>query len=300
MTTQHFTPEQYTAFKADITPYIQNVAKSLDIPRVQTPIPWQKIYRSYGTPKPLDPKRSLELSREGQNNKVAVSYTDFPLGISNDGAFIGKDQIAMMNNPLLARQVISCLENIVQDSEKIIFAGDSTLGINGIVGGGTMSGLTDATVATYGDVAEGIAGQIAAIPSRLKDMGKGVVTWMTHGLYQQLFTNVDATNGLSEMDLVRKTFMGPDVEPGMRVHKIISTNAPLGYTTPSLSNQIMVTAVLDPRVLEVATSFPLGIIGEVEEALGINVQCGWMGAACVHEPLGVHVATGITTTNAGA
>ena len=84
MTNAYYTQEQYTAFQNYIVSYVQNKAKSLDLPVEEGVQAWAKKFRAYTRPEGRDPRRGIKLSVEVQNNAEVLTYTDFPLTLSQD------------------------------------------------------------------------------------------------------------------------------------------------------------------------------------------------------------------------
>jgi len=303
MTETLFTENQYRAYQERVDKYIQAAAKSLDIPRKVLQADATE-YKASKRPKPADPRRETMMSLEGFNNTPHLEPTTFYLTLSHDAALIPKDVEAISGDNLLADSVMAQTDNVIQDAEKIIFGGDTATANIGIVAAGTASSVaigagSDSDLTAYGDFINAINKHLATIPSRLREMGVGVNIYMTQGMYLQLTTNTNTTTGETEFDAVKNAFMSPSTDPSMRVNKIIATNALLGSTTPSTSNQVMVTLIPDPSIVEVAVSRGVGIIGEEEHATSYEVHTGWKGAGCVKDASGVIYSTAVTCTNAG-
>jgi hypothetical protein len=300
MTTYQFTPEQYTAYQTYIAKYLQARVKSGNIGTDVVPIKFANVFRSYSRPEPHAPYRGQALNPEIKNNIAALKYTDFDLCMVQDGANVAKDIQAMDGNPLLADTIVQLSENIAADADKVIFAGSTAAnGIYspGLIGGATAANVTTNLTAAFGNVKLAISTMLGTVPAAYHDnIVDGFDLYVTNGVYSQMMSAANSTTGESEMALIQRLLMGPNVDPGWRINSIIQCNALSGKTTLSTSNQIMLLVPRDIKFVSKAISFDLGVVGDEEHATSYEIQIGWKGAGIVKDALPVIKANGLTTT----
>lgn len=295
------TPEQYTAFQTYIQNYVQPADKTTFLTKEPSPIQdFAKVFRYYGRPQPSDPKRGTSLTAVVPNNAATLSPTDFPLTLIQDGCMVPKDLASMNYNPLLADSNLQLIDNIMQDKNKVVFAGDSATGNNGLVGGATTSSTGSATLNAHGTIQAYIAAMFATIPVRIKQaVFKGYTLFCTNGVGAAMLTLANTTTKQTEMALIKECFMGEDAKKqGTYITDIVITDALLGKTTPSTTNQLMLLVPNDSRFACVAESKPLGRIGEAMHAISYEIQCGWMGAGIVKDANAVIKSAALTTATA--
>jgi len=299
MSNYYFTEEQYTAFQTYVAPYVQAQAKSLDIPTEPSPImEYQKVFRAYVGTLPADPQRETDLSPVAKNNMPKLKSTDFNLLLSHDAATIPKDYFGFQNNPILNRFVSQAYSNVVQDADKIIFAGDSTFNVKGIMTEATSETLDDATIDSAADVVAAVKEHIAAIPGRFKDLGIGCIVEMTNGLYNEYLGQLNGTTDKNAASAIALNYMNEQIDKGCRVLKVKRNDALSGKTALTTTNQCMLTYIPSADILSKAVSKPLGILGDEMHSTDYEVHVGWMGAGIVKQADAVIKTTSITTASA--
>jgi hypothetical protein len=245
-----FTERQVSTFATRINRFLEFNAFWRHLPGVATENPWDLFYNSYTTPQTQDPLKGVGLSPAAPSTTVDLVKDTVTLQTGQLSVDLTIDVTDMRNNNLMARSLEAVIGRHVDAVNKLVFQGNGPvtgyIGKTGIDEVADIAGA-DSDLTAFGDIKNGFAKMMSNFPEKYlahAAMLGGVDVFVTPGIAHQLITNVDSYKQ-SEIEIVRKAFMGKEIIGNLKIRKIVSTSY-LQASTLATTNQLILMVIPDP------------------------------------------------------